>query len=154
MTVQPQPTPVAPPAAVGFRRRAPGKVQRVIPWSIAVIAIAQLGLGAGGSFSQPWWSLLWSLSLVLAIGQVVVARRTGTEVTATGLRVYNGLPGKRWSWAQFAGLTLPGRFEGSCTAVLLDGRRIVLYGLPAEAGQTLVDAGAVRLEGGTTGTRN
>jgi len=143
-----RPSPTVPAAAVGFHHHPPSTAQRVIPWVQVVIAVLQLGLGIDGPFPQPWWSLLWSLTLAMAIVQLVAVRRIGTEVGPAGLRVRNGVTHGRWvAWAQVSELRAPPRFEQSWTARLVGGRRLVLRGLPGEVAQALIDATVVRQGG-------
>jgi len=160
MTAQDHPQAVAPPAApgsapsaaVGFHRRTPSKAQRVPPWVMSGVAVTQLILGSEGPFAQPWWSLLWLAFLASAVLQAVSLRRTGTEVSPTGLRVHSGLRQGRWvPWAQVSQVEAPKPFEQTWTASLVTGRRLTLHGSPAGAARALLDAAPA--DPGGDGTR-
>lgn len=140
-----RPSPAPPAPVVGFHRLAPRRAQRVVPWAMMLIAVVQLLLGVDGPFPQPWWSLLWSLSLAMSIAQLIALHRTGTEVTPTGFCVRSGIARRRsLAWTQVVVLELPQDREATCTASLLGGERVDLPGVSCEVGQALVDAHVVR----------
>jgi hypothetical protein len=123
-----------------------------MPWVMSGIAAVQLVIGIEGPFPQPWWSLLWLAFLTSAVLQAVSLRRTGTEVSPTGLRVHTGLRQGRWvPWAQVSELEAPKPFEQTWTASLVNGRRLTLHGLPVQAAQALADSALVGT--GSNGTR-
>lgn len=102
------------------------------------IAVVQLALGIDGPFSQPWWTLLWLVFLASAGLRAASLRRTGTEVSPTGLRVRTGVRRGRWvPWAQVAALEAPRPYEETWTALVVTGRRLPLHGLPADAARAL-----------------